>query len=714
MAIISDLDGLYHNYDIFGRLIIMVDSVLKKKALQMASDDFNPKNGGNNNRLVKSDKIRDISAHTNNTALMDNLQYLRENQYSQDLLVQDVSASLPLSNGSYNDSLYSNHEFSNNRPKGTRSYPFSHNRHNSLNATPPEIPLPPLPKDAIEVSPDVRAVRAAASVNTSLNAPHVFPPPIPLSSVYNTEGSRNLSQQQQQQQQQQPYPTKGPLPPSSSITNRPAFPLPHTSFSSSSNTLPYQYQQYAPPPPAYYTPPPQAQITNPPVQFSICGLKNYGSTCYLNSLIQCLYNARTFMGLFRMNEYQRYVQPVSNDNIHPQVFLSYALASLVKTITNNGGSTVAPSRFLKYLDNLSDASFVINNQQDVQEILLLILNRLHDELCKTELTIYEFPRTIVMHSNSKEYKDWFEQKVSKEGLSPINAFFEGQLESNLQCQICGFESKTFSSFNVLSLNIPQMKYQRSMIELTECIKFFTQSELLTGENSWDCPRCKNMKEEDLKKMEENGVKENITPSISPVEKIFEKKNKNIFKKMTSRNKSSSPSRPSSSNDKKKHHNKQQSQNVDPNRAAIKSLRFISLPSYLIIHLSRFDYMQRKLHTPIIYPLILEIPVYDQIPSSPPSPSMSNSDFNSFSNGFVEARTTRYKLNSIINHSGPNITSGHYTAVVNKSSHLHSPFWCFFDDERVAYNVTHGDLARGIKSLQSDEVYVLFYERIKND
>lgn len=127
---------------------------------------------------------------------------------------------------------------------------------------------------------------------------------------------------------------------------------------------------------------------------------------------------------------------------------------------------------------------------------------------------------------------------------------------------------------------------------------------------------------------------------------------------------------------------------------IKSLDFIVLPPILVIHLSRFYYdLTKKNSTVITYPLILNIIL---------------------KNGKV----IRYKLYGTVNHSG-NLINGHYTSVVNKEkSHeigLNRQVWVTFDDDYIQqHRKDRNNFEAGKTEMSSDEVYVLFYERMDEE
>lgn len=421
---------------------------------------------------------------------------------------------------------------------------------------------------------------------------------------------------------------------------------------------PHQYQSQ---PPQGYT---NGQRANPHRQpqyiekprnsrkaLSICGMKNLGSSCYINLTVQTLIGLTTFT-----NELLHRKKPMR------PLPLSDSLAGLVLTFNSNGGNTIAPTKFLRTLSSLKPDFNIPFEQQDAQEFLLFLLDKLHEEqaLKPTRSAIdYLNKWNITVNPRDKdEYLKWYTELLNHEGESFINDTFQGHVQSKLVCNTCQFKSISYSPFTILSLPIPAGNNQA--IDLTDCLRFYTQDEVLTGENAWNCPKCNKTSE-----------KENVMDVVfQPKRGLF------LFSK-----RSKSPNR--------------KNEKQPPNTSiSIKQLSFIKLPPVMFIHLSRFSMMNGtdKLSTVILYPLRLK--------------------FNH------QTHDIFYSLTGIINHYGT-LKSGHYTALVNKAHAsenqkdvLRDPNWVFFDDEAVQTHVKHGDVdSPDQHKLHSRDVYVLCYERV---
>lgn len=431
--------------------------------------------------------------------------------------------------------------------------------------------------------------------------------------------------------------------------------------------LPHFYQGQ----PQYYDPNYHQQHQEKKTQYmkqhKICGLKNFGSSCYINSTIQLLFGVDEFKGLFTNLKYNHYIQdPLFKEakkskqrNSKDTVLLAEAISGLLKSFNSHPGASIAPTKFIRISSLLKPDFNIPYEQQDAQEFLLFVLDRLHEELSNKkvikvdqELNILSFEQylkkwNIDVQTNEVEgYFKWYKQLIEFEGNSPIHDMFEGHLQNKLVCNKCHHQSINYSPFTILSLPIPYK--DRQLVDLSDCLKYYTQDEILSGENAWNCPKCHHKEEE---------------PNSLDNHPVFTKK-PGIFK-LSRRSKSPSKDK----KDKK-----------SIISSSTKKLHFLKLPPVLFIHLSRFSMFNQtdKLNTEIIYPLELR---FNNRPGDPNS-------------------LITYRLCGAINHYGT-LKSGHYTSVVDKGDE----YWCNFDDELVGLNIS----MRG-KS-HSKDVYVLCYEKV---
>lgn len=429
--------------------------------------------------------------------------------------------------------------------------------------------------------------------------------------------------------------------------------------------------------------------TKPRGKYTICGLKNFGSTCYINLTIQLLFGLLDFSLIFENQGYLQYMKNPKYLQLHQNRqpskdsgILSEAVFGLLKSFKDHPQASIAPTKFLRVSSLLKPDLNIPYEQQDAQEFLLFVLEILHNELGTAPSQGHEWDQEKIAYYMVKwginitpedrgPYISWYQSLLKLEGFSPIHDLFQGHLQSKLICNTCGYLSNNYAPFTILSLPIPLRQGHR--VDLTDCLRYYTKDEILTGENAWKCPKCTTNSSNAL------------SSSVLDAHPVFESKRSGLFRLGR---RSKSPSKKAST----------LTLSSVSLGSTTKKLNFIKLPKILFMHLSRFSMtsVTDKLDTVIKYPLMITF----------------NNDTNN--NNHV----ITYKLIGIINHYGT-LKSGHYTALVNKSSStgigsLRDPFWCYFDDEQIRYKVPNGninDLHGEYRELNSRDVYVLCYERV---
>uniref|UniRef100_A0A8C4ZGS2 ubiquitinyl hydrolase 1 n=1 Tax=Gadus morhua TaxID=8049 RepID=A0A8C4ZGS2_GADMO len=122
------------------------------------------------------------------------------------------------------------------------------------------------------------------------------------------------------------------------------------------------------------------------------------------------------------------------------------------------------------------------SQQDAQEFLRFLLDRLHTEV----------NRRVCVRRTGKEPVQKYAAAMWKKHLerddSKIVDLFSGQLRSSLHCSVCSHHSNTFDVFCDLSLPMPK-RGSTGGVTLRECLDLFSQEEKLDKENAPMCERC---------------------------------------------------------------------------------------------------------------------------------------------------------------------------------------------------------------------------------
>ncbi|XP_058873170.1 ubiquitin carboxyl-terminal hydrolase 21 isoform X1 [Acipenser ruthenus] len=216
------------------------------------------------------------------------------------------------------------------------------------------------------------------------------------------------------------------------------------------------------------------------------GLCNVGNTCFLNSMVQCLSHTRTLRDYCLQKKYR---QEVSSRR---KTELMNAFSEVLSDLwTTDMSTAVHPGNFNTIFKE-SVPHFIGYSQQDAQEFLHFLLDRLHSEINRTSpqnQPISDLPESKYnkLREDKKAmlmWKHYLEREDSK-----IVDLFAGQLKSSLRCSSCGHESTTFDVFYDLSLPIPKGSVSGGRVSLKDCLALFSQVEELKSDNAPMCDRC---------------------------------------------------------------------------------------------------------------------------------------------------------------------------------------------------------------------------------
>lgn len=348
----------------------------------------------------------------------------------------------------------------------------------------------------------------------------------------------------------------------------------------------------------------------------LSSLRNMGNTCYMNSIIQCLNNLKMFSAYLRSDRYFNIVNKNKNGDMSTSI--THALANIFKKMWEY--NYIIKPQTLKTLSAQQNTEFVGYNQEDSQEYLNFIIDKIHTEMKSKVNVNIEFPQDVAryvkeaniwktkINSTSypvpkKMFQDSFEKFKSENidlhriyeahtywakqiinDYSPMVPLFKGLEYSETICAGCKNISYIFQLFNTISLAVPNM----AECTLEDCLKEYSKTETLTCK--YTCSKCQKSLEN-----------------------------------------------------------------------AEKTLYIWEPPEILIMYLKRFDNYGRKIKTKVDIPL-------DNLDLSSCAPKHYNSD-------------AKYELSCVSTHIGQGIEYGHYTAYCHNSL---KNLWYLFDDCHVVH------------------------------
>ncbi|XP_073424601.1 ubiquitin carboxyl-terminal hydrolase 8 [Dendrobates tinctorius] len=225
---------------------------------------------------------------------------------------------------------------------------------------------------------------------------------------------------------------------------------------------------------------------------ALTGLRNLGNTCYMNSILQCLCNTPHLAEYFHKNCYQADINRFNLLGHKGEVAEEFGI--IMKALWTGQYKYISPKDFKVTIGKIND-QFAGYSQQDSQELLLFLMDGLHEDLNKAD-NRKRHKEENNDHLNDSQAADmaWIKHKQLNESI--IVALFQGQFKSTVQCLTCHKKSRTFEAFMYLSLPLPSL----SKCSLQDCLKSFSKEEKLTDNNRFFCSNCKASRDS-TKKME---------------------------------------------------------------------------------------------------------------------------------------------------------------------------------------------------------------------
>uniref|UniRef100_A0A3P9II49 Ubiquitin carboxyl-terminal hydrolase n=1 Tax=Oryzias latipes TaxID=8090 RepID=A0A3P9II49_ORYLA len=237
------------------------------------------------------------------------------------------------------------------------------------------------------------------------------------------------------------------------------------------------------------------------VALGATGLRNLGNTCFMNAILQSLSNIEQFSCYFKelpavaLRSGKTAGRRMYHTRSHGDNSVSL-VEEFRKTLCSlwQGNQTAFSPDSLFYAIWKIMPSFRGYQQQDAHEFMRYLLDHLHREL--------QYSRNGASHPVSPQdgvRLSSAEGKCCTNGApSVVTSIFGGLLQNEVNCLICGTESRKFDPFLDLSLDIPsQFRQKRSKDQepsptctLRDCLYSFTDLEELDETELYYCHKCK--------------------------------------------------------------------------------------------------------------------------------------------------------------------------------------------------------------------------------
>ena len=183
------------------------------------------------------------------------------------------------------------------------------------------------------------------------------------------------------------------------------------------------------------------------------GIKNYGNTCYFNSVNQIFLNLPILQQIFLDWRIDYFVNKTNKFGHKGKFFEKYKSLYWIKP--SKVGDTV---QSLKSIVGKIKEDFNNNEQQDANEYLNFVIEKLHEELNLHSTKRYIEEKDDIFHHNTDEQLG----KISwannlKRNASFIDSIFMFQFKSNLKCRKCNTIKVNFETNYIFDLPLSLCK-----------------------------------------------------------------------------------------------------------------------------------------------------------------------------------------------------------------------------------------------------------------
>ena len=252
---------------------------------------------------------------------------------------------------------------------------------------------------------------------------------------------------------------------------------------------------------------------NKPYIFSKKGLKNFGSTNYMNAALQFLFHINELIIYFiegYPKEHQHLME-INKDNVISKGDISRQIYNLVINVNENSGNInnnncqsddsdnnsynkdFSPINFQSILGKYNP-QFKNLEANDAKDLILYLLQTMHEELNHKGNQNKQLNFIPDQYNLYETYKN-FITNYNTNNLSIISLLFYGTYKTTTTCSFCKKKSYNFQKFECISFEM--INYNRKKFNILDGFRDNSNPILLKDDNRLFCNYCNKSQEAEI-------------------------------------------------------------------------------------------------------------------------------------------------------------------------------------------------------------------------
>ena len=209
------------------------------------------------------------------------------------------------------------------------------------------------------------------------------------------------------------------------------------------------------------------------------GLLNLGLTCYMNSLLQCLFYIK------ELREY--YINNIKNFSANQPI--CKALAGVMDGLKNEKNDYFIPENFRNEIMKINDL-FKKNKAGDIKDLFINLIDNLLEELKANDDS--ENENSEESENNEDDYsfnkEKQFQKTLKETDHNIINKIFGGYYLTTVKCEESNIKFYTIQNESFLLFDLKKIQEREKELTFDSCFDYYRKAK----KSEFYCPKCKKV------------------------------------------------------------------------------------------------------------------------------------------------------------------------------------------------------------------------------